>query len=219
MWYWYREKLDPSTRYPVNVDVEPRFKRPKCIVPVGNTVLTCRRTCNLIVRGRFRYILPGKYQVRWVFWFYAGRNCPPSDQPKPTGYIPEANSTENSVLQRIFPPFVDGEKAPNPDSSFVYPWGMTVYAGQPKDYSSFVEADTDVTVYPLVAPELFKENFTENCMDAGLWNTKRNTGWCEIHGSVIEINDGGRISLLISKYFERFWFGGFSFGGVRLIPL
>ena len=96
---------------------------------------------------------------------------------------------------------------------------MTLYAGQPKDYSTFVEADTDVTVYPVVAPELLKESFTENCMDAGLWNTKRNTGWCEIHGSIIEVDDGGRIALLISKYFERFWYGGFSFGGVRLIPL
>jgi hypothetical protein len=57
--YWYREKLDKVTHYPVGVDVEPRFNKPP--IPLGDTVLILRRVCNLLVRGRFRYILPGSY--------------------------------------------------------------------------------------------------------------------------------------------------------------
>jgi hypothetical protein len=70
MAYWYRETLDRAIHYPVGVDVEPRFKKPT--IPLGDTVLTLRRTCNLLIRGRFRYILPGRYRTLWIFWFLAG---------------------------------------------------------------------------------------------------------------------------------------------------
>lgn len=219
MTYWYREKLDPNTLYPVGVEVESRFNRPGGIVPVGNTVLTLRRVCNILVRARFRYILPGKYQIRWVFWFPAGRSCPPSNRSVPSGYIPDVDSTENSVLQRIFPSVVTGKTLPNPDSGFGYPCSLLLHAGRPRNYSEFMEVNIDVDRHPFAAPELLLEDFKQQSLDPGLWNTWRNTGWCEISGSIVEVNDAGRIALVISKKFERRWVGGFSFGGVRLRPI
>ena len=219
MAYWYREKLDPSTRYPVGVKVEDRFSRPGGIVPIGKTVLTVRRICNLLVRARFRSIIPGKYPIRWIFWFPAGKSCPPSSVPVPSVFIPCVGSTENSVLERVFPSVVAGDPSPNPDSGFDYPWSLLLHAGRPRDYSEFMEANIDVNKHPFAAPELLLEGFRAYSLDQGLWNTYRNTGWCEVNGGIVEVNDAGRIALVISKEFERRWCGGFSFGGVKLSPL
>lgn len=122
-------------------------------------------------------------------------------------------------MQRIFPSIIAEEVPPNPDSGFDYPWSLLLHAGQPRDYSAFIEANVDVNKHPLAAPELLLDRYMEYSLDQGLWNTKRNTGWCEVTGSIVEVNDGGRIALMISKKFERRWAGGFSFGGVKLIPL
>lgn len=219
MGFWYREKLDLHTHYPVDVEVESRFQRPGGVIPVGETVLTLRRICNLIVRGRFRYIMPGRYQVKWIFWFPAGRTCPSSSDRVPACYIPDATSTENSVLQRIFPSSITGQPPPEQDSSFFYPWNLLLSAGRPRDFNAFLETDIDVDRNPLAAPVLLSEGFTEQRLDPGLWNTKRNTGWCEIPGNIVDVDDSGRIAFIITKKFERKWFGGFSFGGVRLIPI
>lgn len=66
-----------------------------------------------------------------------------------------------------------------------------------------MEADIDVNEYPLAAPELSVENVSEYSLDPGLWNAKRTTGWCEVSRSIVEVNDGGRIALMISERFQR----------------
>lgn len=219
MFYWYREELDPNTYYPVGVNVESPFNKAAGIVPIGDKILTLRRICNLLVRARFRCVEPGKYQIRWIFWFPAGRSCPPSHRPIPSCYVPTADSTENSVLQRLFPSVGGGMAPPNPNEGFFYPWSLLLHAGQPKTYSEFMEASIDVTKHSLAAPELLQKNFVECILDQGLWNTKRNTGWCEITGGIVEVNDSREIALMISQKFERRWYGGFSFGGVKLVRL
>ncbi|EWC47641.1 hypothetical protein DRE_03261 [Drechslerella stenobrocha 248] len=219
MSFWYREPLDPDSHYPIGVQVDARFRRPGSILPIGDTVLTLRRICNLIIRGCFRGIAPGRYQVQWIFWFPAGRNCPPSSGHVPNGFYPEADDVENSVLERVFPTAIPGEFPPEVDSAFCFPWSLLLIAGQPRNFGSYLLETIDVDKHPLAAPVLLREGFKEQPLDPGLWNTKRNTGWCIIHGDIVDVDDSKQIALMITKHFERQWVGGFSFGGVKLVPV
>lgn len=69
--------------------------------------------------------------------------------------------------------------------------------GRPRDYSEFMEANIDVDKHPFAAPELLLEGFKAYNLDQGLWNTYRNTGWCEVNGGIVDVNDAGRIALVI----------------------
>ena len=85
----------------------------------------------------------------------------------------------------------------------------------------------DVHQHPKVAPELLQPGFEEFTLDPGLWNTSKNKGWCEIGGEIVDVDTDEELDFVIAKwevarrdtgpYVKTF--GGFSFAGVRLLPL
>ena len=91
--------------------------------------------------------------------------------------------------------------------------------GRPKRYKQFLIEEFNLDDNPLAAHFLLQEGFQEKYIDPGYWNTLRNTGWVEVTGPIVEVADDGQLAFVISKQWERYWVGGFSFGGVRLEPI
>ncbi|KAE9364538.1 FabD/lysophospholipase-like protein [Stipitochalara longipes BDJ] len=215
-YFYYRETVHGGG-YPAGVQMDPQFIN-RDVRPISNTIITCRRTVNLQIRGKERWIAPGSYRVTWIFWFVAGRKCPSSSQQVPRNFVPELPQ-ENSIYERFFPSTVETESPPKLDSGYVYPWDLICSVGRPKQYKQFLIKEFDLDENPLAARVLLQEGFQEMRIDPGYWNTLRNTGWVEVTGPIVEVADDGQLAFVVSKKWKRFWVGGFSFGGVRLEPI
>ena len=73
---------------------------------------------------------------------------------------------------------------------------------------------------PDVTPHLLKHGFCQRKVESGLWNTLKDTGWAEVASlDPVEVDEDGTLGFVVSMVFERRWFGGFAFGGVRLMPV
>lgn len=216
--FWYREKVTDIT-YPADVRVDPVFAQPK-VRPIGDTILTCRRTANVLIRHRLSHVVPGLYHVRWIFWFWAGRDYPDSTNKPPNGYVPQQGGTpENSVCERFFR--AKEFKSSDTDSSFFYPWTLRCSAGAPLNYEWFLHTDIDPRPHknPLAAPVLLKPGYVEKEFEAGYWRTMKNTGWVEVRDQPFLVGADGQMAFVIGNQFIPHWLGGFAFGGVRLEPI
>ncbi|XP_014550282.1 hypothetical protein COCVIDRAFT_115882 [Bipolaris victoriae FI3] len=109
---------------------------------------------------------------------------------------------------------------PNHDCLFYFPFGLKLSVGRAQNQGHrFMHDVVDADKNPLLAPRLLEPGFQEWNLSPGLWNTYKNTGWCEIGGLYVDVDVDGHMAFVISKEFERQWYGGFSFGGVRLEPI
>ncbi|KAI3540539.1 hypothetical protein CSPX01_08201 [Colletotrichum filicis] len=213
---WYREPVGDNG-YPLGTTIEPHIESQNSVKPIGETILTCRRIVNLQIRGHIKWIDPGRYRSRWVFWFFAGKNCPSSSQSVPPCWCPDG-SPENTIRERYFPADLIEMGKPMPDSPWFYPWNLRCSAGRARSPNNFLGQFVDADITPRFPPQLLEDSYKEQVIGPGLWNTFRNTGWCEVPGPEVEVGSDGEAFLMVSKDFERKWIGGFSFGGVRLDP-
>ncbi|KAK4101659.1 hypothetical protein N658DRAFT_496083 [Parathielavia hyrcaniae] len=213
MQYWYREEVGESG-YPASVRVDERFRDPK-VRPKGRTILSCRRMCNIQLRGQAFDVPPGRFRVRWTMWFWAGQDYPYSG----SGNRPRSIPRDNSVMERVFPP-ANSQTAPPPQGTLFFPWDLTLSVGKAqRPGGSFMHQDVDVDRHPVAATELLEPGYREFRLEGGVWNAFKNSGWCEFGGTIIDVDLSGHVAFVISRRFERWWFGGFSFVGVRLDPI
>ncbi|KAK4194319.1 acyl transferase/acyl hydrolase/lysophospholipase [Triangularia verruculosa] len=214
MKYWYREEVGVNG-YPDCVRVDERFCGGK-VRPPGKTILSCRRIVNLQLRGQASGVAHGRYRVRWIMWFWAG-----TDYPQQGSYnVPHSYPTDNSVVERVFPPANPDAVAPRQDQLFAFPWDMTFSVGKAqRPGASFQCEGVDVREHPIAAKQLLHPGYQEFRLEGGVWNTHKNSGWCEFGDSIIDVDLDGHLAFVIARRFELKWLGGFSFGGVRLVPL
>ncbi|KAK4950931.1 hypothetical protein LTR10_010924 [Elasticomyces elasticus] len=220
MQYWYREPLCENG-FPAGVQVDDIFIDGKT-KPVGSEILSLRRVCNLMLRAEALGIVPGKYRVVWIFWFWAGRDHPLTSVGLNECFSPKPDSTENSVYQRTFPPIKPNLQAPQPDSGFFHPWDLKLEVGRAKSSQNFMELGVDRNKHPIVAEHLLQPaTHQQQVIDAGLWGTMKNTGWAEAKDIIVEVQADGYLAFLISLDWNNHprWYGGMSFGGVRLEPV
>jgi len=214
MRFWYREKVGKSG-YPDAVVVDTKFQEPD-IRPPGNTILSCRRVCHIQLRGQAFNIPHGRYRIHWIMWFWAGKTFPVGGGHS----TPVAHFIENTVEERRFPPQTQNSPPPEHDCLFYFPFGLKLSGGRAQNQGPrFMHDVVDADENPLLAPKLLEPGFQEYNLSSGDWNTYKNTGWCEIGGDFVDVDIDGHMAFVISKKFERQWYGGFSFGGVRLEPI
>ena len=200
---WYREEVDHTSGYPSNVRVDPQF-RCKTVRPVGSTILSSRRFVNLLIRGQAFDIPHGRYRIKWVVWYFRGQ--------APT-------IEENSVTQRKFPSIIPGQDASVVEPGHFPPFNVLYSVGRAKEPMKFMHKSIDVNTFPDSVPVLLRDGYKQQMVDSGLWNTLKDTGWCEIGNDLVDVELDGHLAMIISMKFQRSWFGGFSFGGVRLEPI
>lgn len=217
---WYIEKLG-ANNYPDGVRVELEHATGNAR-PVGDTILTCRRTANALLRHRRTHVDPGQYKVLWLFWCWGGRNYPKSHEATPVGFVPDPDQLpENSICERYFPSTVRGEGPPKVDSSFFFPWDVHCSAGRPQDPAGFLGRSINPRSegIPLAAPALLKPGYGDIQFEPGYWRTMKNSGWYRVEGPVFEVGEDGEVAFVIGNKFVPQWIGGFSFGGVILEPV
>lgn len=200
--YWYREKVDATTGYPRNVKIGSSFAG-QTIKPVGTTILSNRRISNILIRGRASGIPCGRYQVRWLIWYFSGQ---------------AETMEENSVTHRKFLPVHPRDMNLIQEPRHSDPINMLYSVGRARD-EAFMQMPVNVGKYPDVVPLLLKDGFKRQIVDFAKWNTMKDTGWHQFGDDVVDVGLDGKLEFIVSMRFERRWFGGFSFGGVRLDPI
>ncbi|KAK5678568.1 hypothetical protein LTS10_009012 [Elasticomyces elasticus] len=170
-----------------------------------------------MLRAEALGIVPGKYRVVWIFSFWAGRDHPLTSVGLRKTFSPKPDTTENSVYQRTFPPIKPNLQAPQPDSGFFHPWNLKLDSPQ-----NFMELGVDRNKHPIMADYLLQPaTHQQQVIDAGFWGTMKNTGWAEVKDIIVEVQADGYLAFLISLDWNNRprWYGGMSFGGVRLEPV
>ena len=201
--YWYREKVDAETGYPQNVKICSDFAG-QTIKPVGTTILSSRRISNVLIRGRASGISHGKYQVKWLIWYFSGQ---------------AETMEENSVTHRKFLPVDPRNKDLIQEPRHSDPINMFYSVGRARDEMAFMYMPVNVGKYPDVVPFLLKDGFKRQIVDSAKWNTMKGTGWHQFGDDIVDVGLDGKLEFIVSRRFEPQWFGGFSFGGVRLEPI
>jgi hypothetical protein len=215
-YYFYRETVD-ERGYPPNIRIDPEFqnsqgtssqwynhhhpphrqspnKRPSTI----HNIWSLPRNLAFLVRSR-----PQPSSLL--------------STSRPLLYPPAP--PRNSICERFFPSTIASEGPPKLDSSFFYPFNLTLSVGLPKRPKRFLHEEFNLDENPFAARFLLHEGFQETSIDPGYWNTPRNAGWAKVTGPIVEVGEGETVAFVVSKKWERFWVGRFSFGGVRLKPI
>lgn len=213
--FWYRETLEDHG-YPKTVKVDSHIRLRNQTRPVTNEVITLRRVVNLQIRGHAKRIVPGSYQSVWIFWFFDGETTATTQSESQSGNCNDPSV--NTINQRYFAPEPDAQNSWVQDCRCFQPWNLRCSVGQAREPRNFLVQNVDVDRHKHIPPALMREGYAETVIDSGLWNTLRNTGWCEVQGPNVEVGADGEAFFLISKDFERRWLGGFSFGGIKLEP-
>lgn len=107
------------------------------------------------------------------------------------------------------------------ESTHHAPHNLVFSVGKPFDPSTFISRFVDVNITPDVANVLLQPDAVRVRVGQERYEENKGKGWLEIEGD-IDVNVGldGALGFIISKKFkEGVWVDGWSFGGVRLVPV
>lgn len=210
MAYWYRETIHIPTGYPVEVAV----KTSSVIRPIGDVIVSCRRSVYIDRRLIGIEIPPGSYHIIWIMWFFdhADQNALPTTRAR--RFIPESTHLTPEDIH-------DFDKT----ISFV---DLDLTAGLPRDPATFLskdfttELDGDGPRHVDICSWLLRD-YARHRVTQPQQEGNRGKGWVEIRcEDVIVVDTPGIVGFVISRVWDkkyRFWQGGWSFGGVRLEPV
>ncbi|KZF21426.1 FabD/lysophospholipase-like protein [Xylona heveae TC161] len=207
--------------YPVAEDLDGDGKREEA------TVLTCVRADNICLRAMKRGVPRGRYAVRFIICLFEAH--------------PGVNNETNTLAVRSFPPtpmqfaagVFDNEEVSHlvvsQDGGTVddamkpmvtAPFDLIFSAGKPYDFKSFLHRYVDVRITPDIVPVLLHPDAVRVRVGHRRCAERKGKGWFEVEGDIeVEVGLDGVLGIIINKRFEEGVFvGGWSFGGVRLIP-
>lgn len=211
---WLLEDIDLKTGFPLGMTAHTQVykgysegsrstERP--VLPVemdldrdGNRseaqIITCCRADNICLRTLMSNVPQGRYSVRFIVSF--------NDQKNPSGPVAEAGTTTQERVDS------------NPPINLIFS------AGRPYD-STFAHRYVDPVISADIVPVLLHPDAIRVRVDEDMFAQNQGKGWFEIHGDVeLDVGLEGSVGIIISKIVkkEKHWIGGWSFGGVRLVP-
>jgi predicted acylesterase/phospholipase RssA len=228
---WLMENLDLKTGYPLGMnpnrdsEQEKKLKRLSVegpTIPVeidldgdGNRseaqVITCVRAEGICLRTLITNVPQGRYSVRFVICLYTQDPKSPVDSPQVRNFHhawPEAGkgiSTSAAAGRDAEPPV-----------------NLIFSAGRPYDAKTFVHRYVDPVISADIGSVILHPDAVRVRIDEDMWGSREGKGWFEIRGDVeIRVGLEGEVGVVINKVFEkeRQWVGGWSFGGVKLVPV
>lgn len=225
---WLLEDLNPRTDFPFAMGVLPRDDEDhsgerrstkKAVLPVGTDdgdgykreaqIITCCRADNICLRTVISSVPQGRYSVRFIVCFY-------NQDPSSLSHSPQIRNFRNAWPR-------DGDKAtsnheradPEPPIDLIFS------IGKPYDPKTFTYRYVDPVISADIVPVLLHPDAIRVRVDEDIWAQHQDKGWFELQGDVeLDVGLEGEIGIVISKIFEKEgrWIGGWSFGGVRLVP-
>lgn len=224
---WLLEDLDLRTGYPLGMDAyvqddKDRSEKRKCvegpILPVEMDldgdgqrseaqVITCCRADDACLRTLISGIPQGRYNVRFIVCFYKQDPSSPVDSPQTRNFHNAWPKSGEEISRHV-----DSDP----------PINLIFSAGRPYDSKTFTHRYVDPVISADAVPVLLQPDAIRVRIDEGLWSQQQGKGWFEIRGEVeLEIGLEGEVGIVVSKILEKKsrWIGGWSFGGVRLVPV
>lgn len=228
---WLLEDLDLNTGYPLGMNPygadekdlsEKRKSVEGSVLPVeidldgdGNRsearTITCTRAENICLRTLISGVPQGRYNLRFIVYFYKQDPTSPIDSPRIRNF------------HNAWPkPQGAGATSINAHADVEPPINLVFSAGRPYDPKTFTHRYVDPAISADIVPVILHPDAIRVRIDEDMWNRRQGEGWFEIEGDA-EMNVGlhGDVGIVISKVFEKEkrWTGGWSFGGVRLVPV
>lgn len=226
---WLLEDLDLRTGYPLGMDAyakddKDRSEKRKSVegpvLPVEMDldgdgqrseaqVITCCRADNVCLRTLISGVPQGRYDVRFIVCFYNQDPSSPVDSPQTRSFHhawPKAGEEMASNRGRV-----DSDP----------PINLVFSAGRPYDSKTFTHRYVDPAISADAVPVLLHPDAIRVRIDEDMWSRRQGKGWFEIRDDVgLDVGLEGEIGIIVNKIFEekKRWIGGWSFGGVRLVP-
>lgn len=172
-------------------------------------IITCCRANNICLRTLMSSIPQGRYNIQFIVCFYDQDPSSPDDSPQSSNFYNERLRTgKDTATTRER---VDSDP----------PINLIFSAGRPYDPKTFSHRYVDPVISPDIVPVLLHPDAIRVRIDEDMWTRHKGKGWFEIQGD-IELDFGleGEVGIVISRIFEKEErnIGGWSFGGVRLVP-
>lgn len=226
---WLLEDLDLKTGFPLGMDVHPRDDKDhsgvhrsteNVALPVemdldgdGNRseaqTITCCWADDICLRTVMSSIPQGRYSIRFIVCFYNQDPLSPVDSPQTRNF--------RNAWPRNGDKTASNHEPVNPD----HPINLIFSIGKPYDPKTFTHRYIDPVISPDIVPVLLHPDAIRVRIDENMWAEHQGKGWFEIQGDVeLDVGLEGGVGIVISKILEkeRRWIGGWSFGGVRLVP-
>lgn len=196
-------RLIENSVLPVEMDLDGDGNRSEA------QTITCCRADNICLRTLMSSVPQGRYNIRFIICFYDQDPLSPIDSPQTRNFHnawPKAGGEMATTRERV-----DSDP----------PINLIFSAGRPYDPKTFTRRYVDPVISPDVVPVLLHPDAIRVRIDEDILTQRQGKGWFEIQGDVeLDVGLEGEVGIVISKIFEkeRRWIGGWSFGGVRLVP-
>jgi len=107
------------------------------------------------------------------------------------------------------------------DTEHTAPVDLVFSVGRPYNHQAFTKRFVDVRITPDVVPVLLEPDAVRVRVGEERYSEKKGRGWFEIEADdLVEVGLDGALGLIINKRFvEGEYVGGWSFGGVRIVPV
>lgn len=226
---WLLENLDLRTGFPLGMDVHAQDdnghskrhgSKEKSVIPVEMDldgdgqrseaqIITCCRADETCLRTVVSRVPQGRYNIRFIVCFYDQDSSSPVDSPQTRNFQKAwsgAGGNTATTHERV-----DSDP----------PINLIFSIGKPYDSKTFTHRYVDPVISPDVVPVLLHPDAIRVRVGEDMWAQYQGKGWFEICGDVeLDVGLEGEIGIIVSKIIgkERHWIGGWSFGGVRLVP-
>lgn len=223
---WLLEDLDLKTGFPLGMTAHAQNGKARSeesrsmehsVSPVemdldgdGNRsearIITCCRAENICLRTLMSNVPQGRYSIRFTVCFYDQDPSGPVDSPQTRNFHyawPEAATTSQEGVDS------------NPPINLIFS------AGRPYDSKTFTHRYVDPVISADIVPVLLHPDAIRVRVDEDMLAQHQGKGWFEIRGDIeLDVGLEGDVGIVISKISEKkkHWIGGWSFGGVRLVP-
>lgn len=224
---WLLEDLDLKTGFPLGMVEDDRGRSGGKSILMEDTVLpvemdldgdgnrseaqtiTCCRADNTCLRTLMSSVPQGRYNIRFIICLYDQDPSSPIDSPQTRNF--------HNAWPKAGDEMVTARKRVDSDP----PINLIFSAGRPYDSKTFTRRYVDPVISADIVPVLLHPDAVRVRIDEEMLTQHQGKGWFEIQGDVeLDVGLEGEVGIVISKIFEKEtrWIGGWSFGGVRLVP-
>ncbi|KAI5851386.1 patatin-like phospholipase-domain-containing protein [Morchella snyderi] len=195
---------------PVEIDLDGDGNRSEA------QVITCVRAENVCLRTLITHVPQGRYSVRFVICLYTHDPKSPVDSPRVRNFHHAWPEAGKGISISTGAAAADAGRGAGPPVNLIFS------AGKPYDAQTFVHRYVDPVISADIGSVILHPDAVRVRIDEDMWSSREGKGWFEIKGDVeIRVGLEGEVGIIINKVFEkeRQWIGGWSFGGVKLVPV
>ena len=200
-------------------------------IPNECSIITFIRADTICIRQLVKGVPPGRYKAKFIVYFFdvkpgTGKDVMTSSTrafapswPASRERVPVAASNEDSKAKFLDPESKQHAR-PSESAKILPPVDLTFNVGEPYDITTFMKRHVDVHITSDITPVLLKPDAVRLRVGQRQYRKNLGKGWVELGSDLpVDVSRSGTLGFVISKIWrEGEFIGGWSFGGVRLVP-